>query len=377
MKLGQREKNLLIIVGVIIVVFCSYFFGFRNIMAKNESVLQEVKTLTDRRNALKGMQAKVDDYIKDTEDYNKKIDDMYKKFDTGASQEYTIKFLEGIENSTNAWISNASLQQPEQIYTFGTITSSNPTTLGSIVYESDNVGYAVKSTLSFKTSYSGFKSTLDYILHNNYKCTLESLSVSYNAEEDIVSGSFVITQFAITGTGREFGPVYTDNPLFGTDNIFSSSIFDPEVLDEENGNDIYADYDIFLSLQSYESDAPALKMGFKTDSSKTIVNEDNDVQNVTLTITGEEGNYKVSYKVGNVTYPTENYSEGAEFVPGVKLSLLVNCSGRTSTNDVSGANMTIINDSDMTLHVKVINDDENDPRFKINDKQGDIVIYQD
>lgn len=377
MKLGQREKNLLIIVGIVLVVFLAYFFGFRNLMTKNDAVADEVKKLTDRHNALKSMKAKVDDYVDDTKEFNEEIEKMYNSFDSGASQEYTIKFLEGIEEQTDSWVISASLAQPEQVFTFGNVKSSNPTTLGEVVYQSTDVGYAVKSTLSFGASYADFKDVLSYILHNSYKCTLESLSVSYNAEEDVVSGSFVLTQFSIVGADREFGGTYINNEFFGTENIFQSSIFDSEVEGEENGNDILADYDVYLSLQSYETDSPALKMGFKTDASKTIINEDNDVKDVTLKITGEAGDYRISYKVGNVTYPVNDYAEGADFTPGVKLSLLVNCSSRTSVNDVSGANVSIINESDMTLNIKVINDDEGDPRFKIVDKQGDIIIFQD
>lgn len=377
MKLGHREKNLLIFLIIGLVVFCSYFFGFRNLMAKNETLSAEVAKLEEKRNNLNNMKSKVDGYIKDTEDYNEKIEEMYDMFDSGASQEYTVKFLQAIEEKTvTSWIKSGTLSQPEQIYAFGNITSSNPTTLGAQVYQNSNIGYAMKTTVSFEASYEDFKTVVSYILHNNFKCTLESLSVSYNAEDDLVSGSFTLTQFSIVGADREWGGAHIDNDFFGTENIFQSSIFDPEVQGEENGNDILSDYDLFLSLQSFETDSPALKLGFKSDASKTIINEDNDVKDVTIKFTGEEGNYKVSYKVGNVTYPTTDYAEGAEFMPGVKLSLLINSGNRTSVNDVSGANVILINESDMTLFIKVINDDEGDPRFNVVDKQGDIIIFQ-
>ena len=377
MKIQQREINLLIIVGVILVVFCSYFFGFKNLMAKNDQVSAEVAKLEDKYNNLKTLKSKVEGYKKDTADYNAAIEEMYDSFDSGVSQEYTLKFLETIENNAmSVWVKNATLSQPEQIFTFGDIRSSNPTMLGQKVYDSSNVGYAVKSTVNFEASYDDFKETMDFLLNNQSKCTVESISVSYNGEEDVVSGSFVLTQYAIVGPDREFDGAHVTNKYYGTDNIFQSPIFDPEIDGEENGNDILSDYDLYLSLQSYESDAPALKLGFKTDASKTIVDEDNKVKDVTIKITGTEGNYRVSYKVGTTQYPEKNFAEGAEFVPGVKLSLLVNSSGRTSVNDLSGANVAIVNESDMTLHIKLINEDEDSPRFKIVDKQGDIVIYQ-
>lgn len=182
MKLKQSELNLLIILGVVLVVFCSYFFGFRNLMAKNDIVTDEVAKLEEKYKNLKNMKQKIDDFKNDTVDYNSEIDKMYSSFDKGASQEYTIKFLEAIEdNVPTAWIRSASLSQPEQIFTFGNVTSSNPTMMGQVVYQSSNVGYAMKSTISFEANYADFKEMLKYLLDNPSKCTVESLSVSYSA----------------------------------------------------------------------------------------------------------------------------------------------------------------------------------------------------
>ena len=77
MKLTQSELNLLIILGVVLVVFCSYFFGFRNLMAKNDIVTDEVAKLEEKYKNLKNMKQKIDDVKNDTVDYNSEIDKMY------------------------------------------------------------------------------------------------------------------------------------------------------------------------------------------------------------------------------------------------------------------------------------------------------------
>ena len=43
--------------------------------------------------------------------------------------------------------------------------------------------------------------------------------------------------------------------------------------------------------------------------------------------------------------------------------------------DINGADATIINNTDMKLHVKIVDDDEN-PRFKIREKSGEVVVYE-
>ena len=44
-------------------------------------------------------------------------------------------------------------------------------------------------------------------------------------------------------------------------------------------------------------------------------------------------------------------------------------------DDMSGADATIINETDMTLYVKHIDDSKN-PRFKIKEKSGKIEVYE-
>ena len=71
------------------------------------------------------------------------------------------------------------------------------------------------------------------------------------------------------------------------------------------------------------------------------------------------------------------YSEKCvEFTPGSMLSLLVVGTDRDPEGeDINGADATIINNTDMKLYVKIVDDDEN-PRFKIREKSGEVVVYE-
>ena len=377
-KLKQSEKNILYILVMLLIIVLAYFLGFRNISNQNEKVAKEVEVLTGTYNSLVDMAARAETFKKDTTEYNTKIEELYKKYDTGSSQEYTVKFLEGIENQTNVWIKSAALTEAAKVYTFGAIRSSNPANPGAVVYSTDNVGVNTTSNVSFQGSYEETKEMIKYILHNEYKLVFENFSVSYNADADLVSGSFSVSQFCIEGSDREFNGADVNNGNFGTENIFSSSVFNPSGDDNTNGDNINSDHDIYMVLHGADTDVGAFELGLKDDSTgiSKIKNEENKMQDVTIRITGKENEYKIAYKVGNSTYPTTGYTEGKAFNPGNMLSMFVIGSERDGVNDRAGANVTIINDSDMTLYIKVSSDDTDNPRFNIKHKSGDIIIYE-
>ena len=219
---------------------------------------------------------------------------------------------------------------------------------------------------------------INYINGYKYKFTIDSISMSYTAETDSVSGSLVLTQYAITGGDRKFNNVNITNVLNGTDNIFHSGIFSGgENLSTENGDNIIVDYDYYFSLQADGSDMDPVVFGPKNDStgSATVSAAGNEMQDAYVRFFGENGEYYVQYSVGDKKYPAAAYDDGQLMLPGEELSMLVISSKRSGNDDKSGVNATIVNDTDMTLKIKIANEDGGNPRFVLKDYTGDVVVY--
>lgn len=390
MKLKERDKNLLIIIGMALLVFLAYFVGYRNINAKRVKVDAEVEKLVLELANLKSLEASKDTFISDTTEYISDRAALLGEFDSGYSQEYIIKVIENIENEMErvtddniGWIKGATFNEPQFVYDFGNITSTNPDRTGELVYTTDLEGYSSAVSMNFEAGYDEFKKMVEYI--NNYeyenkKCKykIETLNATYNSEAELVVGSIGVVFYALTGEDRIFTGIDPANKLFGTTNIFHSDIFNPAINGAENGENIISDYDLYLTLQSAESDVAALTLGVKNDQTgrSEIVDDANSAKDVEIRVMGMNGEYKVAYKVGNNTYPVDSYTEGEGFVVGELLSMLVISSERTSIDDASAANVSIFNESDKTLEIKVINEDESNPRFVVKYKEGDIIIYE-
>ena len=379
MKITDRDKKLLCVVGAAIIIFCAYYFGCRILINKTQEITETISALNKEHNALKLMLANAKKYTTDTESYNSKYDEILNKYGSGNTQEYSIMLLKEIEDRTGAWISQAGLAQTEEIYTFGEVTTSNPyAEEGSKVYHSDYVGNKTTLTLTYQATYDQFKDMINYINGYKYKFTIDSISMSYTAETDSVSGSLVLTQYAITGGDRKFNNVNITNVLNGTDNIFHSGIFSGgENLSTENGDNIIVDYDYYFSLQADGSDMDPVVFGPKNDStgSATVSAAGNEMQDAYVRFFGENGEYYVQYSVGDKKYPAAAYDDGQLMLPGEELSMLVISSKRSGNDDKSGVNATIVNDTDMTLKIKIANEDGGNPRFVLKDYTGDVVVY--
>lgn len=377
MKISDRDVKLLYIVLSVAIILCGYFFGFRKLTAANEKLDEEIGKLKTRHATLRTMEANAKKYSDNTVVYNNGYDAIIDKFDTGYSQEYSILFIKELEDKVDTWLSQAGLAQTENIYTFGQVTSSNPgSEAGAIVYKSDYEGYKTVLTLSYQTSYDNFKNLIDYINNYKYKCTIDSMSMSYNDETDVVSGALVVSQYAITGKDRKFGNVNINGILSGTDNIFDSDIFSPgELANQIKGDNIMVDYDYYIGLSAVGEGVLVNERGDMTGS-KALLSDANERQELYIRFFSEEGLYYAQYSLGDQQFPATEYDKGSMFLPGDYLSLIVLSSQRTGDDDLAAVDATIVNDTDMTLNIKVVNEDKGNPRFVVKSTSGDVVIYE-
>lgn len=373
MAISDRDKTLLCVVGCIVMIALAWYFGFSRLTRATEELQTEISSLQTKYNDLKAKAADEEWYIRKTEEDNAFFEEALKDYDAGFSQKATLIFTSEMEAELDLWIRTVSLTEAENIFTFGTITSSNPSSGGKRVYDTDMMGYKKSTTYAYECSYEEFKTMLAYILDYETRYTVDMVSCSYDAEEDVVSGTFMVSQYAVTGGGREYTEPEINTVPTGTENLFLSSTYN---LGEDDGEgsagNIINNYDLALTLSSQASDLSAVVLGRRgIVSSQRSVNE-NGTADVVIVVEGSDGLYTLSYAVDGEIYPSAE--EGVSFNPGQSFDLIVYSSPRADENDRAGARVSIINNSDMTLNIRVLNDDENDPRFRLGDYTGSVNV---
>ena len=376
LKVSDRDKKLLLVLLIVIVIAGSVKL-FDILSTNNQDYNSELRTLKNKYTSLNVMNMNRENYLLDTEVSLTVRDALLAGYNTNITQEQVLIFLGMVEKNTGVWLKQMSFTNVDSMYTFGTVTSSNPDTSGEKVYSSDYKGISTQLSLSYECLYEDFKKVLTYLEEFGKKVTVNNVSFSYSESTDIVSGTMQVTLYAITGSDRPVEDVFIKDVPVGTDNIFSSDTFKTITSDSTYRDKIITDYDLFLIMNQVGSDMDTVAVGQAGDpSNETVVTSDTEgVENITIEVSGEAGSYKVKYKVGSSAYPADNYNAGAPLVCGDTLDLLMISKPRMGDKDNSLANVTIVNNSDLPLNVAVINDDIENPRIKIEKTEGVVLFF--
>ncbi len=376
LKISDRDLKLLLLIAIVAIVALAYW-GNVKITDGNSIIEAEVNELKLRYDDLKIKDANRKHYQDETARYVKLYTGIMNRYGNGLDQEHNIMLLKAAEDKTGVWIKSASLSGVSSIYNFGNVTSSNPTRAGEKVYNSTDIGVTSTMTISYEGKYDQVKEFINYLNTHDSKNLISNISMTYSPATELVTGSMQFAQYGIVGSEREYKDLVIKSVAVGTENIFNSETFVPNLADPDYGEKIKTNYDIYLMLNSKSSDVDTVVLGTRgNDAEESILSTVSNVEeNVTLRITGTAGKYHISYKVGSQTYPENNYADGVEFVCGDTLDLLVISSERIDDKDLAGAKVQIINNSDLTLNYKVVNDDEEDPRFKLGTVTGQIIGY--
>ena len=269
-------------------------------------------------------------------------------------------FTTELEAQLGVWVRTVSMPDAALVYTFGNVVSSNPSANGAKVYSTDMKGYKKTVTYSYECDYDTFKELLAYILDYDTIYTIDTVSCSYNEDDELMSGNITISQYAIT-----------------TENLFVSESNPNRVIEAADEFGLMTNYDIALSLSSESSDLSSVVLGRRGYSSSQVSANTNNNVPVVINLAGENGEYTISYSVGDKQYPAADKTlVDLSFNPGRSLDLMVFSSERESDNDKSGASVTINNESDMTLNIKVVNDDSSSPRFNVESVNGAVRYYR-
>ncbi|MDD6798544.1 MAG: hypothetical protein PUE71_09685 [Clostridia bacterium] len=378
-EISDRDKKLLMVLLAVVIVIAAYMLGYqkfaeKTLLYQNESA----KLHTVQKDLIEKTQNRAK-YEADTAEFKKIYNSVFANYSSSINQDDSLEFLNKVEKITGAWIKGVTFSEATNIYTFGQVRSSNPSANGTSVYKSDYKGYKTTLTISYEAEYSQWKQMINYI--NNYfsKNAIESMSMSYNVEDGTVTGTISIATYAVVGGDRKHVSPSFALPV-GTDNIFNSSVFDSTRIDmsDTTGDYILSNYDYYILLNSANADVDSCIIGKKNDMSRNSVltANSNGQLDVSVRFFGTAGAYKVQYKIGDKTYPLTDYNAGVAFEPGNTLDMLIMSSPRIDSSDTGNINLSVTNDTDMPLNIKICNDDTKSSRVKITNRTGDITIYQ-
>lgn len=408
MKLTERDKTLLFILGVLLVLCIPYFFVVRPFGDKKMQLQNEVRDLQSRKDQLEDLNLKREEFVAETKKAKEEEEKLVRRFPETLPQEGNILFLHNTEEKIPITLSQVAFEEEEFLSLSqnagtgeGAGTESGGVTAGVAGTESGSgaveaagtdgsetegtdgtagtslTGSYTQSQIIYSANYENFKDFLAYIQKNPERMVISDLNAVYSADMNIVTGNLVLKQYALKGTGREPEPVKEPELLHGTSNVFMQALgINGKTEGSEEG-----EADFFLMLSQPEADVEPVIFGQSMDGTgRTHLTSDaNEVQEMAVSFKGSDGAYKANYQIGDEKYTdkegiSEENAEGISFDKEGNIVFEVISSPRVGDNDKVGTSLDIINKTDRQVVVIVKNDDGENPRVRIASQTGDITV---
>lgn len=214
MKLSDRDLKLLVIFLIAVVIAMPILFILRPYNKKIEEVNANIDQLKERQSFLAKLNENrqfYNDSIALLDSERSKIVENYAK---GLRDENTVIFLANVERQIPIAMTALSFSNGEPTV----ITDAHIDDNGEMV--EGLTAMTSFSTVAYTTTYDGFKSFLGYIMNNKDKMVITNVSADQSDTDGTIAGTFVLSQYAVSGEGRELEPAKIPSMDHGTDNVF-------------------------------------------------------------------------------------------------------------------------------------------------------------
>lgn len=404
MKLTKREKAMLALLGMIILVFLISNYIYKP-QAASISALKE-KLAAERLN-LQRLKVEISPDNQAYKEYkilNQKIYDSTLAYFPEIKQDKFIVILDDMIKASELKVNSISfsvatdkgfeeeevlaeadqktiLQQLMEVY------FKKKPSMEEAASEDNNTGSEktlegevdrISITLTFNGSYKNITDFIREIENYEKKIIIDSINIVRD-KNGILNGNIKLDFFAVPKLHQQDQKFYewrlTD--IYGKENPFVA--FDSYAAGGTNtGTYSSAEpADFIMTVKPITSDMPTIALGKTKDKeAKTYVYADNiGMENVELVLDEKDGKFYYKYRTNYESYPKNYEAEMVGFTPGQgSINLTINSNPRKSKDDTSGVNITIINNTTKVLQIEIEDDDKSSPRVNIVKKIGRIEI---
>ncbi|MHC1685751.1 MAG: hypothetical protein AB6733_22955 [Clostridiaceae bacterium] len=416
MKISEKEKVLLFIVGTILIIALYFQFVFlkqRNNVVDLEKQKDEVKNKYETT-------MKIVNSIDDTQlklvDLNSEIGTKTRLLYPSIIQEKIILELDNIIRKSNVTanlkfseisvkkIDYAKVEERKQgeniLQTYKDQYSGNSTDSTSNSNDTTNTTDNSKDEennlnveqINVKLDYTGtYKELSDFInkieqhSRENKRIVMTNLTGN-QSNKGVLSGTFELNFYSVPKIGEgsdDYFKYALNSVVSGKPDPFDAVI--PSATSSSNENStptpqqdtVTAKNDFLIVARPSKSDLSTLSIRYALDTKidSTIFSDNEGIEDAEITITKENGKYYYKYKTSSSSYPKDYENNKVEFIPqGNDIIILAMSSLRLDENDKSGANIKVINNSGKAVKFYIKNEDPSRPRITlINGNNGNVV----
>lgn len=262
MKLSKRDRNLILMICGLLFAFAVYFLVFMKLQEKTAAIETQNVTLESVITQLKELDKNREQYLADTEVFKEENEEIIAMFPAGMEEENDILFVDGLEGSLSEYyVSSIGMPtatayelpypSPEQISVDEMINASateavstdasaeaagtadatteevaadsvDAATLSTSGAEASCQLWYVPVTITYEANYISLKQLVKAVTSDEDKKSIEDVSITYNEENGILSGSMLTNYYYLTGTDEIYEYPEVNGVAVGTSNPFRS-----------------------------------------------------------------------------------------------------------------------------------------------------------
>ena len=240
MKFGKKELQAVLVLLGLIVVGCTYYFGYMKINEETEAIERENVTLKAQADAYEILYTKASTYNAERSRMEQELPGLEDNFVYGISTEDEIMYVTNLEDNQaddNLMINYLNMSQGSSLPYTPTIETDSAFSSGAISMPTvaDDGIVLVKYSIDYgcSVSYEGFKNMVNYLNNVGGDKTISSVSLTFDSSTGLLNGVIGVDLYALTGTGNNYNALPIPKVDLGVENIFGTV----EIVDESLAED--------------------------------------------------------------------------------------------------------------------------------------------
>ncbi len=409
MKINQREKYLLALTGCVLIAIVYYQFVYvsqvekiaqqevelQDMQIRYEEVMQNIATLEERQEKIKGLSARINDITYDyypeliQEKLILELNEFIQESDLNATLTFSQLSASAVEslNAPGAKIPQSSLKP--YVDRYEELISGEDATLEEDVDPSEELEDLLLSLVTaqvlnvgvtFTGAYENVKAFIDEIQTYRYNVVMTDLALSPQTKSD-VAGSMTLEFYGIPKLSVQ-DQAYLEWTLegdYGKEYPFSTGPATGAY--SEDINDLLElgvrVNDFLMVARSNTSDLPNVTVGQANDETlESYLYSDKENEEVEIRLLEEDGKYYFYYSTSEGAYP-ESVATAQVFIPKQEtINVQILSEARVNDTDNTSVTVTIFNETELTVDVQVKNDDVKNPRVSIKTEGNAVNVTQ-
>jgi len=242
MKVSTKDKMLLYMVGGVLLFVVLFTFVAKPMQKQNQQMTAEITRLEQECRELELLSAGIDTYAANIEEYKNSIREDLKQFPADIKEEDIVMYLVNLQKANKVELYSISINEPEDVISFDgmvevpvvneeeeteeaeeTAETEEAVTeaSGELAYtRMDMTGKRLSVTATSQMTYKEFKNVLKYIYATPTQTSLESVTVTYDSQGEMLNGTFDFSRYIVTYEGAVYDPEDLPDIKIGKQNVF-------------------------------------------------------------------------------------------------------------------------------------------------------------